>query len=116
MADKPTTIDAYVAAQPAAIQSALTELRDRIRRIVPETEETISYDIPTFKLRGKSFVHVAAWQKHISIYPIPNGDAEFEQQIAPYRAGKGTLQFPLGQPLPFELIERVVERLAAQRG
>jgi uncharacterized protein YdhG (YjbR/CyaY superfamily) len=116
MADKPATIDAYLAAQPAAVQSALTELRHRIRRIVPEAEETISYDIPTFKLRGKSFVHVAAWQKHISIYPIPNGDAEFEQQIAPYRAGKGTLQFPLGQPLPFELIDNIVERLAAQRG
>jgi len=115
MADKPETIDAYIAAQPPAAQAALVELIDRIGRSVPEAEEAISYDIPTFKLHGKSFVHVAAWKKHISVYPIPDGDARFEQGIAPYRAGKGTLQFPIGKPLPFELIDDVVKLLVAQR-
>ena len=115
MADKPETIDGYIAAQPPAAQAALRELIDRIRRSVPEAEETISYDIPTFKLHGKSFVHIAAWQKHISVYPIPHGDARFEQGIAPYRAGKGTLHFPIGKPLPHELIDDVVKLLVAQR-
>jgi len=115
MADKPETIDAYIAAQPPAAQATLGELIDRIGRSVPEAEEAISYDIPTFKLHGKSFVHVAAWKKHISVYPIPDGDARFEQGIAPYRAGKGTLQFPIGKPLPFELIDDVVKLLVAQR-
>jgi uncharacterized protein YdhG (YjbR/CyaY superfamily) len=115
MADKPETIDAYVAAQSPGAQAVLGELIDRIRRSVPEAEETISYDIPTFKLNGKSFVHIAAWKKHISIYPIPDGDARFEQGIAPYRAGKGTLQFPMGEPLPHDLIDEVVRLLVAQR-
>ena len=115
MVDKPETIDAYVAAQPPGTQAVLVELIDRIRRSVPEAEETISYDIPTFKLHGKSFVHIAAWKKHISIYPIPDGDARFEQGIALYRAGKGTLQFPIGKPMPHELIDDVVKLLAAQR-
>ena len=115
MTDKPETIDAYIAAQPPAAQAALMELIDRVRRSVPEAEETISYDIPTFKLNGKSFVHIAAWQKHISVYPIPDGEARFEQEIAPYRAGKGTLQFPIGKPLPHELIDDVIKLLVAQR-
>jgi uncharacterized protein YdhG (YjbR/CyaY superfamily) len=115
MAEKPATIDDYLAAQPAAAQAALTELRNRIHRLVPEAQETIRYDIPTFALGGRSFVHLAAWKQHISLYPIPSGDAAFEQDIEPYRAGKGTLQFRLGQPLPYQLIDRVVELLAAQR-
>ncbi len=115
MADKPATVDAYIAAQPADVQSVLAEMRNRIRGAVPDAEEAMSYDIPTFKLRGKSVVHIAAWQKHISVYPIPAGDAEFEQEIKPYRAGKGTLRFPIGTSLPYELIDRVVELLVAQR-
>ena len=115
MADKPETIDAYITAHPPAARTALGELIDRVRRSVPEAEETMSYDIPTFKLHGKSFVHIAAWKKHVSIYPIPDGDAGFEQRIAPYRAGKGTLQFPIGKPFPHELIDDVVKLLVTQR-
>jgi uncharacterized protein YdhG (YjbR/CyaY superfamily) len=115
MAEKHPTIDAYIAAQPAAVQAVLTELRNRIHQAVPDAEESMSYDIPTFKRNGKYFVYMAAWQKHISMYPIPSGDAALEQEMAPYRAGKGTLQFPLEDPLPYELIDRVVHMLVAQR-
>jgi uncharacterized protein YdhG (YjbR/CyaY superfamily) len=115
MADKPATVDALHRRSTSRRSGVLAELRDRIHSVAPDAEETIRYDIPTFKLRGRSFIHLAAWQKHISVYPIPDGDAEFEQQIAPYRSGKGTLKFSLGQPMPYELIERIIALLAAQR-
>ena len=83
---------------------------------MPEAAETISYQIPTFTLDGSAFVYVAGWKHHIAVYPIPSGDAAFEQELAPYRAAKGTLKFPLTQPIPYDLIERVAVLLAAQRG
>ena len=81
-----------------------------------EAAETISYQIATFTLNGSAFVYFAGWKHHVAVYPIPSGDEAFERELAPYRAAKGTLKFPLKQPIPFDLIERVAALLAAQRG
>ena len=115
MAGKPATVDEYVAALPAETQLVLQDLRARIRRVVPDAEESISYDMLAFRRDGTSFAYVAAWKKHISVYPVPDSNDALNQRIAPYRAGKGTLQFPLTQPIPYELIEEVIELLAGQR-
>jgi uncharacterized protein YdhG (YjbR/CyaY superfamily) len=111
VADTPATIDDYIDPFPAGVQVILQEVRDRIRNAVPAADETISYGIPTFTMGGRSVVYFAGWKHHISVYPVPNGDATFEREIEPYRAGKGTLKFPLGQPIPYDLVERVAALL-----
>ena len=71
----------------------------------------ISYNIPTLKRDGRSVVHFAGWKAHVSLYPMPDGDADLERDLAPYSSGKGTLKFPLAEPIPLELVRRVVARL-----
>ena len=116
MATTFATVDEYIGSFPDDVRNILEEIRRRIRSAVPESAETISYQIPTFTLDGSAFVYVAGWKHHIAVYPIPTGDETFEQELAPYRAAKGTLKFPLKQPIPYDLIERVAVLLAAQRG
>ena len=115
MASTPETIDDYIDTFPADVQAILRELRRRISNVVPTADETISYGIPTFTLGGSHLVYVAGWKHHISVYPVPTGDAAFEREIEPYRAGKGTLKFPLAKPIPYDLIERMVARLLEER-
>jgi uncharacterized protein YdhG (YjbR/CyaY superfamily) len=110
------TVDEYIGSFPDDVRTILDEIRRRIHTAVPEAAETISYQIPTFTLGGSAFVYFAGWKHHVAVYPIPPGDAAFEQELAPYRAAKGTLKFPLKRPIPFDLIERVAVLLAAQRG
>jgi len=90
-------------------------VRRRILTVFPEAGETISYQIPAMTLRGKTLVHFAAWKHHISLYPVPDTDPAFAAELAPYLAGRGTLRFGLGEPIPDGLIERVVTLLAQQR-
>ena len=116
MATKFATVDEYIDSFPDDVRIILEEIRRRIRAAVPEAAETISYQIPTFTLDGSAFVYFAGWKHHVAVYPIPSGDEAFERELAPYRAAKGTLKFPLKQPIPFDLIERVAALLAAQRG
>jgi len=104
---KATTIDEYIAEYPSATQTQLYGLRDRIRVIVPDAEEKISYGVPTFTLAG-NLVHFAAYQNHIGFYPGASGIKNFTQELAGYQTSKGTVQFPLNQILPFELIEKIV--------
>ena len=104
-----TTIDEYIAEFPPETQAKLEELRALIRSIAPEATETISYAIPTFDLNGKHLVHFAGYAKHIGLYPTPSGMVQFADELTPYRAGKGTAQFPLDEPLPTDLIRRIVE-------
>lgn len=106
----------YLAAVPDEARVQLDQLRAVVRRLVPDASESISYGIPTFSIDGRVIVHVAAWQRHLSLYPVPSGDATLEQELAPYRSGPGTLRFPTGQDLPLELIERIVQRLIEERG
>jgi uncharacterized protein YdhG (YjbR/CyaY superfamily) len=111
-----TTIDEYIGSFPEDVRIILEEVRRRIRNAAPAAGETISYQMPTITLDGRSLVYFAAWKHHIAVYPIPNADEAFEQEIAPYRAARGTLRLPLGKPIPYDLIERLVALLVEQRG
>ncbi|QIS02662.1 DUF1801 domain-containing protein [Nocardia brasiliensis] len=115
MAKQTATVDTYIASFPEDVRSILEEIRDRIKRVLPEATEAISYDIPTFKVDGHSVVHFAGWKNHVSVYPIPAGDKAFERAVEPYRAGRGTLKFPLTKPIPYDLIADIAAKLAARR-
>jgi uncharacterized protein YdhG (YjbR/CyaY superfamily) len=103
------TIDEYIARFPAETQKVLAELRALIKAAAPGATESISYAIPTFDLNGRHLVHFAGYAKHIGFYPIPSGIEAFTEELEPYKQGKGSVQFPLGQPLPKDLIRRIVE-------
>ena len=115
MANKYETIDDYIASKPPEVQPILEAVRQTLRKAVPEADEAISYEIPTFKLDGRYVVYFAAWKNHLSVYPIPDADEALEKELAPFRAAKGTLKFPLGEPIPYDLIERVAKRLLSRR-
>ena len=117
MPRKPATIDDYIAGFPADVRRLLERLRRTIREAAPEAVEAISYQMPTFKLDGRNLVHFAAFRNHIGFYPIPSGIEAFHKELAPYKQGKGSVQFPLGQPLPLELVGRIVRyRVRESRG
>ncbi|HEX9068589.1 MAG TPA: DUF1801 domain-containing protein [Ktedonobacterales bacterium] len=101
------TIDEYIATFPADIQALLQAVRATIREAAPEAKERISYQISTFTLHG-NLVHFAAFKRHIGFYPTSSGTAAFHDELAPYVVSKGTVRFPLDQPLPMELIARIV--------
>ena len=104
-----TDIDAYIAQLPAETQRVLQEMRELIRANAPDATETISYAIPTFDLNGRHLVHFAGYPRHIGFYPIPTGMEAFKEELSHYKTGKGSVQFPLDQPLPRDLIRRIVE-------
>lgn len=100
-------IDAYIASFPPNVQEILQQIRQTIREAAPDAQETISYQMPTFTLHG-NLVHFAAFRKHIGFYPIPTGIEAFKDELAVYKQGKGSVQFPLDQPIPYDLISRIV--------
>lgn len=104
----PTTIDEYIAGFPEDIQKKLQEIRRVIHETAPEATEKISYQMPTFYLNG-NLVHFAAFKKHIGFYPAPTGLDAFKDEIAKYPNSKGAVRFPLDQPIPFDLVRRIVE-------
>ncbi len=108
-ASTPSSIDEYIATFPAETRRALEEVRAVITAAAPGATETISYAIPTFDLNGRHLVHFAGYAKHVGFYPIPNGIAAFDEELKPYKRGKGSAQFPLGRPMPTDLIRRIVE-------
>lgn len=110
-----TSVDEYIGTFPADVQDVLTEIRQTIRTAARETEEGISYGIPVARLDGDNVVFFAGWKHHVSIYPVPTVDPGLETEIATYRAGKGTLKFPLNQPIPYDLIEGLTTALLEQR-
>lgn len=109
----PGSIDEYIAQFPEDIQQKLQEIRAVIHAAAPEATEKISYQMPTFFLRG-NLVHFAAFKHHIGFYPVPSGIAAFEEELAPYKRSKGAVQFPLDQPIPTELISRIVQFRVAE--
>ncbi|MEZ4826350.1 MAG: DUF1801 domain-containing protein [Bacteroidia bacterium] len=101
------TIDAYIEGFPEDIQQRLTQMREAIREMAPEAEEAIKYAMPTFVLHG-NLVHFAAFKNHIGFYPVPSGIEAFQKELSVYKMGKGSIQFPLDQPLPLELVKKIV--------
>ncbi|HJQ14745.1 MAG TPA: DUF1801 domain-containing protein [Anaerolineales bacterium] len=108
------SIDEYIASFPADVQKILEELRATIKAAAPAAGEKISYGMPTFTLDGNYLIYFAGWKNHISIYPIPVGNDDFNKEISQYAAGKGTLKFPIDKPLPLELITEIVKLNAVE--
>lgn len=99
------SVDEYIALQPEASQGVLRRVRDTIRRAVPKAEESISYQIPTYKLHGRALIYFAGWKKHYSLYPATGRlVSTFQQELAPYTVSKGTIRFPLSEAVPVKLI------------
>ncbi|MCI0572883.1 MAG: DUF1801 domain-containing protein [Myxococcaceae bacterium] len=114
------SVDEYIAMQPEAVQPVLERVRSTIRRAVPGAEELISYQIPAYKLPGGPVLYFAGWKQHYSLYPATDRLVEaFKDDLAPYEVAKGTIRFPLAQPVPVKLIERIAKFRAkenAERG
>ena len=103
------TIDEYIGAFPVNVQILLEKMRETIRKAAPEAIESISYQMPTFKLNGKNLVHFAAFKNLIGFYPIPSGIEAFKKELSPYQQGKGSVQFPIDKLIPYDLVERIVK-------
>jgi uncharacterized protein YdhG (YjbR/CyaY superfamily) len=104
----PRNIDEYIAGFPPDVQAILEKIRTTIRKAAPDAEEKISYQMPTFTLKG-NLVHFAAFKKHIGFYPIPTGIKKFEKELSVYKMGKGSVQFPLDKPIPYDLMTKIVK-------
>ena len=107
------SIDEYIATFPKDIQKILQELRATIKAAAPDSEEKISYQMPTFFLNG-NLVHFAAFKKHIGFYPTPSGIEAFQKELSVYDGAKGSVQFPIDEPMPLKLISRIVKFRAAE--
>jgi uncharacterized protein YdhG (YjbR/CyaY superfamily) len=108
------SIDDYLDSLSPEVRAAVEEVRAIVNAEVPDGEETISYHMPTVRRGGQAVVHYAGWKKHVSIYPEPDTEQhpDVGRELAPYSGGKGTLKFPLDQPLPRELVAQVVRLLS----
>lgn len=111
MANRSTanSIDEYIAEFSPETQRVLEEVRAVIKAVAPGATETISYAIPTFDLNGKHLVHFAGYKSHIGLYPGASGIEAFREELESYKSAKGSVQFPLDQPMPTDLIRRIVE-------
>lgn len=103
------TIDQYIASYPKPVQATLTKIRQTIKKLVPDAEEKISYGMPTFKLAGKNLVHFAAYDKHYGFYPTPSAIEAFQKDLKKFKTSKGAIQFPIDEPIPYPLIEKIVK-------
>jgi uncharacterized protein YdhG (YjbR/CyaY superfamily) len=104
----PKTIDEYIASFPKDVQEILERIRRTIREAAPDAQEKISYQMPAFTLKG-NLVYFAAFKNHIGFYPIPSGIEQFKEELSAYEQGKGSVQFPLDKPIPYDLISRIVK-------
>jgi uncharacterized protein YdhG (YjbR/CyaY superfamily) len=102
------TIDEYIKTFPKDVQSVLEKTRQTIWKAEPGAVEAISYQIPTFKLNDKNLVHFAAFKNHIGFYPTPSGIEAFKKELSQYKRAKGSVQFPLNGPIPYDLLEKIV--------
>ncbi|HEU4463448.1 MAG TPA: DUF1801 domain-containing protein, partial [Gemmatimonadota bacterium] len=110
------SVDEYIADFPTDVQRILKKIRSTIRKAAPKAGEKIAYGIPTFTLNG-NLVHFAAFKSHIGFYPDPSGIQKFARELSPYESAKGSVQFPLDQPIPYDLITRIVKfRVLENRG
>lgn len=102
------TVDEYVLGFAPEVSTELVKLRELIKSEAPDAEEGMSYGIPAYKLCGHPLVYFAGYKGHIGLYATPSGHAAFAEELAGYKQGKGSVQFPVGKPLPYELIARIV--------
>jgi len=102
-----TTIDGYIAQFPKEVQAILEKIRQTVADAAPGAVEAISYQIPTFKLNGSNLVHFAAWKDHIGFYATPAGNAAFQKELARYKMAKGSVRFPLDEPIPYDLVAEI---------
>jgi uncharacterized protein YdhG (YjbR/CyaY superfamily) len=107
------SIDEYIATFPEEIKKILEELRATIKTAAPEAEEKISYQMPTFDLKG-NLIHFAAFKNHIGLYPTPSGTQAFKRELSIYQGAKGSIKFPINEPLPLELISKIVKFRVAE--
>ena len=104
------SVDEYIASQPEAVQEILGRVRSAIREAVPRAEEVISYQIPAYKLHSGPVLYFAGWKQHYSLYPASERVvAAFKDELAPYEVSKGTIRFPLSEPVPVKLIGRIAK-------
>lgn len=103
---QPSAFDEYIARYPKDIRNILSRIRSIVRRAAPKAEEAVSYGIPTFKLNG-NLVHFAAFKNHIGFYPTPKGISDFKKELKPYEQAKGSIRFPLNEPIPYGLIRKI---------
>jgi uncharacterized protein YdhG (YjbR/CyaY superfamily) len=115
MAERWATVDEYLDALPEHTRAAMEAVRRSIHSVVPGVGEAISYRMPTFTLDGRPLVHVAAWKKHIGLYPLPPLEGALAEEVAPYRAATDTMRLPLNREMPSALVERVVAVMVEQR-
>ncbi len=108
------TIDEYIKTFPSDVQSILEKMRQTIKKTAPEAVEAISYQMPTFKLNGKNLVHFAAFKNHIGFYPIPSGIEAFKKELSSYKQGKGSVQFAIDKPIPYDLVKKIVKYRAKE--
>ena len=103
------SVEEYISAFPENIQLLLNKIRITIKETAPEAVESISYGMPAFKANGKPLVYFAGFKNHIGFYATPTGHEQFANELSNYKQGKGSVQFPLNNPIPFDLIKRIVE-------
>ena len=106
-------IDSYIATHPENVRMILEKLRDTIRKAAPDAEEVISYQMPAFRFHG-ILVYFAAFKNHIGFYPTGNGIKAFKEELSAYEGGKGTIRFPLGTTIPFDLVSKIVKYRVAE--
>jgi uncharacterized protein YdhG (YjbR/CyaY superfamily) len=103
-----TTIKQYIASFPKELRPVLQSVHEIIAKSIPNVEETISYGMPTFKLNGHNLVHFAAYKTHIGFYPAPSGISAFKKELSGYSTSKGCVRFPIGKPLPLNIVAKIV--------
>jgi uncharacterized protein YdhG (YjbR/CyaY superfamily) len=113
---KVTSVEEYLDALPEEARTAMEEVRRSIHAVVPDVGEKISYAMPTFTLGGRPLVHVAAWKRHIGLYPLPPLDGRLAEEVAPFRAATDTMRLPLGEEMPLDLVARVVAVMVERHG
>jgi uncharacterized protein YdhG (YjbR/CyaY superfamily) len=115
MAPTAASVDEYISTFPEATQEVLQDLRRHVLAALPDAEERISYQIPTFAVDGQYVIYIAGWKSHVSIYPIPDGDEVLDADLAPYRSGQSTIKLPLTQLVPWDLVDRAIAAQVAAR-
>lgn len=104
-----TSVNDYISSFPEEIQTLLIRFRNIIKEKAPDAIESISYGMPSYKTHGKPLVYFAGYRSHIGLYATPSGHAEFAEELSKYKSGKGSVQFPIAEQIPFDLIEKIVE-------